>query len=188
MDSKPVEVKEVENLGKTEPKEVDAEKTEEPPAVAAEESNEVVGGGGEESSESTPSAAADESTQSNPAPVENSSEAATEESSENAEDSGDQEVVEEAPEIKVGLPTSLSMAFLLFGHLDLHSIYIFICASFSLICYILMASLRQHQQIFVSLQQIKQGTALPVTLSIIGENTASSLVLPLLSAFFCLIS
>lgn len=101
VDSKPVEVKEVENLGKTEPKEVDAEKTEEPPAVAAEESNEVVGGGGEESSESTPSAAADESTKSNPAPVENSSEAATEESSENAEDSGDQEVVEEAPEIKL---------------------------------------------------------------------------------------
>lgn len=101
VDTKPVEVKEVENPGKTDPVEVVVEKTEEPVAVAAEDSTEVATGGGEESSKPAPAASSEENSKSNPAPVENSTETATDESSENAEDSGDQEVAEEAPEIKL---------------------------------------------------------------------------------------
>ncbi|KAM1014112.1 hypothetical protein ACFX13_044791 [Malus domestica] len=85
--AKPVEVKEVVS-----------EKPEEAPAAsaaAAEESSEVTPAV-EVSSEASPTAATEEGTETNP-----TSEAAAEESSDSTENSGDQEVVEETPEIKI---------------------------------------------------------------------------------------
>ncbi|CAN6542788.1 unnamed protein product [Malus baccata var. baccata] len=81
--TKPVEVKEVVS-----------EKPEETTAAAEEESSEVTPAV-EESSEANPSAS-EEGTETNP-----TSEAAAEESSDSTDNSGDQEVVEETPEIKI---------------------------------------------------------------------------------------
>ncbi|KAK9270576.1 hypothetical protein L1049_026157 [Liquidambar formosana] len=90
MGTKPVEVTKVE---KPASEEVVTEKTEETPA-AAEESGEVTPAAVEESSGATPPAAGENN---------EATEAAAEEGSETAEqeDSGDQEVVDQTPEIKI---------------------------------------------------------------------------------------
>ena len=104
MGTKSVEVKEVEKPVNAASDEVVSEKAEGSPA-AAEESTEVTPVATEESSEVNP--AIGESTEANSAAVENNTEAApaaTEASSENSEENtGEQEAVEETPEIKVPL-------------------------------------------------------------------------------------
>lgn len=97
---KPEEVKEVQNPENAASKEVVADKAEETPAAAAAVAS-------EESSGSTPTAVGEESTEDNTGAAENSTEAAPEESSENTENSGEQEVEEETPEVKVGLTMTL---------------------------------------------------------------------------------
>ncbi|XP_062097307.1 cytochrome c oxidase subunit 6b-1 [Humulus lupulus] len=99
VDTKPVEVKEVENPGNAASEEVVAEKDEEPPAAAPKESTEVPApAAAEESSESAPSAVVGgESSGDSADAVETSYETAAE-----AENSSEQEAVEEeAPEIKL---------------------------------------------------------------------------------------
>lgn len=102
----PVDVKVAENPDNVPSKEVVSEKAEEAPAAAAEESP-VVTPASEETSEVSPTVAG---TDTNSA-TENSSEAAPEESSDSTENSGDQEAVEETPEIKVNLHIQLSEIF-----------------------------------------------------------------------------
>ncbi|KAK9930438.1 hypothetical protein M0R45_027475 [Rubus argutus] len=94
--TKPVDVKVAENPDNVPAKEVVSEKAEEAPAAAAEESP-VVTPASEETSEVSPTVTG---TETNSA-AENSSEAAPEESSDSTENSGDQEAVEETPEIKI---------------------------------------------------------------------------------------
>lgn len=101
--TKPVDVKVAENPDNVPSKEFVSEKAEEAPAAAAEESP-VVTPASEETSEVSPTVAG---TETNSA-TENSSEAAPEESSDSTENSGDQEAVEETPEIKVNLHMILS--------------------------------------------------------------------------------
>ncbi|PON70039.1 Cytochrome c oxidase, subunit VIb [Trema orientale] len=105
VDTKPVEVKEVENLVNTAPEEVVAEKTEEPLAAAAKETTEItpLPVATEESSETAPSAVVrGESTEDGTAAAESGNETAAEESSESTENSSEQEAVEEeAAEIKL---------------------------------------------------------------------------------------
>ncbi|XP_030950059.1 cytochrome c oxidase subunit 6b-1 [Quercus lobata] len=101
--TKSVEVKEVEKPVNAASDEVVSEKAEGSPA-AAEESTEVTPVATEESTEVNP--AVGESTEANSAAVENNTEtapAATEASSENSEEenAGEQEAVEETPEIKL---------------------------------------------------------------------------------------
>ncbi|KAH7524346.1 hypothetical protein FEM48_Zijuj06G0109700 [Ziziphus jujuba var. spinosa] len=91
---KPEEVKEVQNPENAASKEVVADKAEETPAAAAAVAS-------EESSGSTPTAVGEESTEDNTGAAENSTEAAPEESSENTDNSGEQEVEEETPEVKL---------------------------------------------------------------------------------------
>lgn len=112
--TEPVEVKEVQNPGNATSEEVVADKAEEKPEAAAAAS--------EESSGSTPTAVGGESTEANSGAAENSSEAATEESSENTENSGEQEVDEETPEVKVSLNI---IGSLFFRHIDKEDVLAF---------------------------------------------------------------
>lgn len=100
--TKPVDVKVAENPDNLPSKEVVSEKAEEAPAAAAEESP-VVTPASEETSEVSPTVTGTEVHSA----TENSSEA-PEESSDSTENSGDQEAVEETPEIKVNLHIQLS--------------------------------------------------------------------------------
>ena len=114
MGTKSVEVKEVEKPVNAASDEVVSEKAEGSPA-AAEESTEVTPVATEESSEVNP--AVGESTEANSAAVENNTEAApaaTEASSENSEENtGEQEAVEETPEIKVPLSRTSLHSYLI---------------------------------------------------------------------------
>lgn len=114
MGTKSVEVKEVEKPVNAASDEVVSEKAEGSPA-AAEESTEVTPVATEESSEVNP--AIGESTEANSAAVENNTEAApaaTEASSENSEENtGEQEAVEETPEIKVPLSRTSLHSYLI---------------------------------------------------------------------------
>lgn len=106
--TKPVDVKVAENPDNVPVKEVVSEKAEEAPAgAAAAEESPVVTPASEETSEVSPTVTG---TETNSA-TENSSEAAPEESSDSTENSGDQEAVEETPEIKVSLHIQLSEIF-----------------------------------------------------------------------------
>lgn len=102
--TKPVDVKVAENPDNVPAKEVVSEKAEEAPAA---EESPVVTPASEETSEVSPTVTG---TETNSA-AENSSEAAPEESSDSTENSGDQEAVEETPEIKVNLHIQLSEIF-----------------------------------------------------------------------------
>ena len=115
MGTKSVEVKEVEKPVNAASDEFVSEKAEGSPA-AAEESTEVTPVATEESSEVNP--AVGESTEANSAAVENNTEAApvaTEASSENSEEenTGEQEAVEETPEIKVPLSRTSLHSYLI---------------------------------------------------------------------------
>ncbi|KAF4388437.1 hypothetical protein CsatB_008113 [Cannabis sativa] len=103
VDTKPVEVKEVENTVNATSEEVVAERDEEPPAASPKESTEVPAPAAEESSDSAPSAVVGgESSEASADAAETSNETAAEENTENAENSSEQEAVEEeAPEIKL---------------------------------------------------------------------------------------